>query len=171
MGRDTPPLIDELQQCERAGSVRQREVRIEANGLSILVKHWSRFVLVGRHSCQTQSAQIGIEGKRIARAAQLDLRADITEQCDLKRTGYGIRNFSLQLEYITEVAVIGLRPKVESADRIVELSCDTNRLSGAPHATLEHRSDIQFVRNCAEVHVLPLERERRCARGDLQLTD
>src|SRR5205085_8689759 len=74
----------------------------------------------------------------------------------------------LQLQYNTDIPVIGMLTEVKSCNRLVELRGDTNRVSRAPHAPLENCADVEFARDGADLDVLALEGEGRRASGDLQ---
>ncbi len=59
----------------------------------------------------------------------------------------------LQLEQIRELAVVGLRPDLETTARIHQSRADPNALAGAAHTSLQYGRHTQIAPNTADVGV------------------
>ncbi len=75
-----------------------------------------------------------------------------------------IRDVLLNVENVSLVAVVGLRPNVVPALRIVQLHRHPQSLILPAYAALEDRTDVQLLCDRANILRLPLELKRRCAR-------
>src|SRR5215472_3125905 len=60
---------------------------------------------------------------------------------------------------------------MKACDGVVQLSSDAYGVLGAAHTAIEDRGNVEFACDGANIHVLPLEVERRCARRDTKLVD
>src|SRR6516165_8439653 len=105
------------------------------------------------------------------RVTQLDHRRHVLEEGHLEGTGYRIGDLRLQLQHVTQIPVVCLRPQVKSCRGVDQLRRDARRMTRAPDASLEHGCDVELPSNCAEIDVLPLEVEGRCAACNLQFAD
>src|SRR6516162_189344 len=105
------------------------------------------------------AAQILIESRWIACCAEFYLRGQVSQQGHFECGGNSGSDLGLKLQDIAEIFVVGLGPQVESGHRVAELRSDTDRPSGAAHASLEHGSYVQLVSHGRDVGMLSLERE------------
>ena len=85
---------------ERSARERERIVRIQADGFRVRSNRGGEiFAFMPRAICRC-SAQIRIEGGRIARPAKLDFSRDIREQRDFKSAGHRGGNLGLKFQHI-----------------------------------------------------------------------
>src|SRR5262245_44278080 len=69
---------------------------------------------------------------------------------------------------VTQLAIVALRPVMDTGDGINELRADAQTLSGAAHASLEHIADAEFTRDLLHVDGTTLVAEARIAADDKQ---
>ena len=74
----------------------------------------------------------------------------------------------LNREDVSHFAIVPLGPEMVAVGDVDELCGDANPPAGAPHATLEHRGDVELLTDAAEIEVLALEGEGRCPRRHAQ---
>ena len=157
--------------CIHPGPRRDREriVRVQTDRLCVCGNRGLEVFGFRSRVVRFYGSQIRIERRGIARPAAFDLCGCVAEQRDLKSTRHGVRDIGLQRQNITQVTIVGLRPEMEARHCAVELRGDANLISRAPHAPFQDRRHVQLVAHSGNVRMFALKRERRSARGDLQL--
>ena len=70
-----------------------------------------------------------------------------------------LRDFILDCEYVGQLPVIGIRPKMRILGYIDQLRCHAYGVTGFPDATFQHMIDIEFFRDFPDIRILALERE------------
>ena len=143
--------------CDRPPRESKGVIRIEADRLRVGVDCGLQIFRAVPAPVELRRSQVGIKGSRIARAADLDLRGDIAKQCDLEGFSDSGGNLSLQLQYVTQVSIVGLRPDVKPCAAVNQLRRDADGVRGPADAALQDRRDVEFVCNRADVRVLSLE--------------
>ena len=105
---------------------------------------------------------IGFEARCVP--PRLGLDTELHLECPGDRGSYLILNF----EYIRQLAVVALRPKLHSVAGINQLRCQAQAAACATDAALENRPDIQRGTDLPDVLLLAPEREGGRACDHLQ---
>src|SRR5687768_5525448 len=95
----------------------------------------------------------------------------VSKQPQLECFDDGEGDLILQLENVAHLAVVGLRPGLETVSSIYQLYRDTQSIARFSDAALENIFDAEFFTDLVHVYVLALKEKRRGPSGDLQLID
>jgi hypothetical protein len=132
----------------------QSVLGVEVNRFRVSRERFLLLLTSKRRIRNPSATQIRIECGRIACPPQFYLLGNVREQCDLECLGHGGGDLGLQFQYVTEVAVIGLRPQVKPRISFNQLGGDTYGVIRSPHAPLQHRRDVELVGHGDNVGVL-----------------
>src|SRR5665213_2334127 len=114
------------------------------------------------------TAEIEVVRLHVDDARLLDRLLLTLSENDAERLHNCLRDIVLDREYIFQLAVITFRPEVISISNIHKLRRDAEFVPHLAHTPLERRSHLGLAPHVTNVLVLPLVRERRRTRSNMQ---
>ena len=110
--------------------------------------------------------QVVVVGSHVLCAHFLDLLLLTLAEDDLEGLHDCLRDVVLNGEHVFHLAVVPLGPQMIAICDVHQLGRDPKPVAHLAHAALEHRRDLQLAPDVSHILALPLEGERRRARGN-----